>query len=48
MSKENNQRRTDQKKQPQRTLKEKRLERKANANGGSAAHSMSSASATKP
>jgi hypothetical protein len=38
MSKENTKRRVDVKKKPQKTLKEKRLEKKANANGGSGGH----------
>lgn len=38
MSKENNKRRANEKKKPQKTLKEKRMEKRANANGGPAAH----------
>jgi hypothetical protein len=40
MSKENNKRRPNEKKKAQKTLKEKRVEKRANASGGSAAHVM--------
>lgn len=38
MSKENTKRRVNIKKKPQKTLKEKRMEKKANANGGTSGH----------
>jgi hypothetical protein len=36
VSKENTKRRVNEKKKPQKTLKEKRMDKKANANGGTA------------